>query len=165
MGISVFLILFPLCCAPVMYLITNDRLRAYVTYVAVGIIAAASVALTAQWAMNGAVPVMLYKETEMADHVILVAELLLMVLVTYLCFKHKKYWISLLSIVPTLMIARHELSSAKPMTLCHIYIDHLSILMCLIVGIVGSLIVVYAVGYMYGYHMHRKDVRDNRRYF
>ena len=82
MGISVFLILFPLCCAPVMYLITNDRLRAYVTYVAVGIIAAASVALTAQWAMNGAVPVMLYEETEAADHVILVAELLLMVLVT-----------------------------------------------------------------------------------
>ena len=41
MGISVFLILFPLCCAPVMYFITNDRLRAYVTYCAAGIIAAA----------------------------------------------------------------------------------------------------------------------------
>jgi len=165
MGISVFLILFPLCCAPVMYFITNDRLRAYVTYVAVGIIAAASIALTALWALNGAGPVQLYKETELADHAILIAELLLMVLVTYLCFKHKKYWISILSIVPTLMIARQELTSPTPMTLCHIYIDHLSILMCLIVGVVGSLIILYATGYMYGYHQHRKDVRDNRRYF
>ena len=165
MGISVFLILFPLCCAPVMYFITNDRLRAYVTYVAAGIIAAASAALTALWVMNGAVPVLLYKETETANHVILAAELLLMVLVTRLCFKYKKYWISLLSIVPTLMIARQELSGSSPLTLCHIYIDHFSVLMCLIVGVVGSLIVVYAVGYMYGYHMHRKDVRDNRRYF
>ena len=114
MGISVFLILFPLCCAPVMYFITNDRLRAYVTYVAAGIIAAASAALTALWVMNGAEPVLLYKETETADHVILAAELLLMVLVTRLCFKYKKYWISLLSIVPTLMIARQELSGSSP---------------------------------------------------
>ena len=165
MGISVFLILFPLCCAPVMYFITNDRLRAYVTYCAAGIIAAATVALTVLWALNGAVPVLLYKETELADHAILIAELLLMVLVTYLCFKHRKYWISVLSIVPTLLIAKQELTAPSPMTLCHIYIDHFSILMCLIIGVVGSLIVVYAVGYMYGYHQHRKDVRDNRRYF
>ncbi len=165
MGISVFLILFPLCCAPVMYFIKNNKLRAYVTYGAAAVIAAATIALTVLWAINGAVPVLLYKETELADHAILIAELLLMVLVTYLCFKHKKYWISILSIVPTLLIARQELSGPKPMTLCHIYLDHLSILMCLIIGIVGSLIVVYAVGYMYGYHEHRKDVVDNRRYF
>ena len=39
-----------------------------------------------------------------------------------------------------------------------IYIDHLSILMCLIVGIIGSLIVIYAVGYMHGYHhyLHKR---------
>ena len=165
MGISVFLILFPLCCAPVMYLIRNDRVRAYVTYAAAGIIGLASVALTTVWSLNGSRPVLLFKETEAADHVILIAELALMVLVTYLCFKHRKYWISLLSIVPTLMIAHQELTDVTPYTTCHIYLDHLSILMCLIVGIVGTLIVVYAVGYMYGYHNHRKDVKDNRRYF
>ena len=165
MAIPVFLILFPLLCAPVMYLITNNRLRAYVTYGAAAVIMAATIALTVFWVRNGAVPVQLYKETALADHIILIAEILLMVLVTALCFRHKKYWISLLSIVPTLMIARQELTGTKPMTLCHIYIDHLAVLMCLIIGIVGSLIVIYAAGYMYGYHRHRKDIRDNRRYF
>ncbi len=165
MGISVFLILFPLFCAPVMYLITDDKVRAYVTYAAAGIIGLASIALTVIWTSAGGSPVMLLRETETADHVILLAELALMVLVTFLCFKHRKYWISLLSIVPTLMIAKQELTGTTPYTTCHIYLDHFSILMCLIVGVVGTLIVVYAVGYMDGYHIHRKDVKDNRRYF
>lgn len=57
MAIPVFLILFPLLCAPVMYLITNNRLRAYVTYGAAAVIMAATIALTVFWVRNGAVPV------------------------------------------------------------------------------------------------------------
>ena len=41
------------------------------------------------------------------------------------------------------MIARQELTGTKPMTLCHIYIDHLAVLMCLIIGVVGGFIIIY----------------------
>ena len=165
MQIAVFLIIFPLLCAPVMYFVRDNKVRAYITYAAAAVIASASVALTTYWVLEGSRPMLLLPHAEAAGHLILAAELALMVLVTYLCCKHRKYWISLLSIVPTVLIAWQELTDVKPMTLCHIYIDHLSILMCLIVGIVGSMIVIYAVGYMYGYHQHRKDVEDHRNYF
>ena len=165
MLITIFLILFPLLCAPAMYYIRDNKKRAYVTYLAAGLIASATIALTVFWALEGAQPIMAFQSTELIDHVILIAELALMVLVTRLCFKHRKYWISILSIAPTLLIAWQELFGEKPETTYHIYIDHLSILLCLMVGIVGSLIVVYAVGYMYGYHKHRTDVPDHRNYF
>ena len=165
MQIAVFLIIFPLLCAPVMYFVRDNKVRAYITYAAAAVIASASVALTTYWVLEGSRPMLLLPHAEAAGHLILAAELALMVLVTYLCCKHRKYWISLLSIVPTVLIAWQELTDVKPMTLCHIYIDHLSILMCLIVGIIGSMIVIYAVGYMYGYHQHRKDVEDHRNYF
>jgi len=73
--------------------------------------------------------------------------------------------ISLLSIVPTLCIAYFELMGPEMASAGHIYVDHLSILMCLIVGVIGGLIVVYAVGYMHGYHHHHTDIDDRRYYF
>ena len=165
MQITVFLILFPLLCAPLMYYIKDNKMRAYVTYVAAAIIGSCTIALTVFWALGGAKPIMAYQNTELIDHIILAAEVALMVLVTRLCFKHKKYWISLLSIIPTMAIVWQELTGQKPASTYHIYIDHLSILMCLIIGIIGTMIVVYAVGYMHGYHIHRTDVRDHRNYF
>ena len=72
---------------------------------AAGLIASATIALTVFWALEGAQPIMAFQSTGLIDHVILIAELALMVLVTRLCFKHSKYWISILSIAPTLLIA------------------------------------------------------------
>lgn len=165
MAIPVFLICFPLVCAPVMYFVRDNRARAYITYVCAGIIVAAVLVLVAQWFAGGAQKIELFYETEIADKVILAAELALMVIVTVLCFKHRKYWISILSIAPTLLIAWQELTGIEPGETSHIYIDHLSVLMCIIVGIIGSLIIIYAVGYMYGYHRHRKEIEDHRNYF
>lgn len=35
----------------------------------------------------------------------------------------------------------------------------------MIVGVIGSMIVVYAVGYMHGYHQHHVEFKDRRSYF
>lgn len=165
MAIPVFLICFPLACAPVMYFIRDNRTRAYITYISAAIIVAADIFMVVQWFAGGAQKVELFYRTQAADRVILAAELVLMVIVTWLCFKYRKYWISILSIVPTLLIAWQEIFGEEAGETCHIYIDHLSILMCIIVGVIGSLIVIYAVGYMYGYHRHRKEIEDHRNYF
>jgi ech hydrogenase subunit A len=47
----------------------------------------------------------------------------------------------------------------------NIFVDQFSIIMALIVGIIGSLICVYAVGYMETYHHHHKEIRDRRNLF
>ena len=46
-----------------------------------------------------------------------------------------------------------------------IYIDRLTIIMIEIVGVIGSLICVYAVEYMKDYHRHHPEFQDRRRMF
>ena len=63
MLITIFLILFPLLCAPAMYYIRDNKKRAYVTYLAAGLIASATIALTVFWALEGAQPIMAFQST------------------------------------------------------------------------------------------------------
>ena len=106
----------------------------------------------------------LFTDTEIADYVILGGEVLLVVVVVFLCFKYKKYWISLLSVIPTVAIIYVEETAAKE-EMAHIFLDKLAMIMILLVGVIGSLIILYAVGYMEGYHEHHKEVQDRRTYF
>lgn len=169
MPVTIFLIIFPMICALVMFIIRNRTIRAYLTYAFTAIIIAAVGVLVVQWADRGLIPTTFYPSSmphvEQASQVILIAEIVLMVFVTILCFKYRKYWISLLSIIPTCMIAWLELRGPEREIYDMIKVDHLSILVCLIIGIVGCLIIIYAVGYMEGYHHHRKEIKDRSHYF
>ncbi|MBO6215337.1 MAG: NADH-quinone oxidoreductase subunit L [Lachnospiraceae bacterium] len=165
MTIVPFLICFPFVVAVIMYLVRVNKVRNFIAYLSAVLLMVAVGVLTVQWVMGGANPISLYYDPHIADMAILIAEIVLMCVVVFLCFKYKKYWISILSIVPTVMMVLLEVRGPETEELAHIYIDHLSILMCLIVGIIGSLIVVYAVGYMHGYHHHHTDIEDRRYYF
>lgn len=160
-----FLILFPICIAAIMALVRANKLRNAIAYISSAVIIAAVIYLLVLWVQNGCEAVLFNLESELVDKVILGAEIALMVLVTWLSFKHRKYWVSLLSIIPTCLIAWLDLSGIELRGSAVIRLDHLSILMCLIVGIIGALIIVYAVGYMVGYHEHHTDIQDRRYYF
>jgi len=160
-----FLICFPLLVAFLMYVIKVNRIRNFIAYVSAAVLMAAVLVMSVWWAVHGCEPILLYYETEVVDKIILVIELLLMVVVTYLCFKYKKYIISLLTIIPTLLIAYVEIWGPKRAIINHIRIDYLSVLMCIIIGVIGSLIIIYAVGYMHGYHHHHTEFEDRRNYF
>ncbi len=165
MPVVPFLIIFPLMMAGLMFCIRVNRVRNAIAYIGSVVIMAAVGVLTFQWAHGGFQPIELYVNTEIADKVILCAEILLMIQVTILSFKYRKYWISLLSIIPTLAIAWLELFGPEMQTEEHIYIDHLSILMSVIIGVIGSLIIIYAVGYMHGYQHYHTKIGDRRYYF
>lgn len=160
-----FLICFPLLVSVLMFTIRVNKIRNAVAYVSAVAIIAGTIVLVVQWALGGCKPIELFVETELIDRLILGVELFLMCLLTYLCFKYRKYWISLLSIGPTLLIAWLELFGPEREEVCHIYVDHLAILMCLIIGVIGCLIVIYAVGYMHGYHHLHTEIEDRRYYF
>lgn len=165
MPVTIFLICFPVLVAAVMFFIRNSKVRAWVSYGATGCIIIAVGVLFVQWMMRGAGKIELITEAHTADNLMLGAEVVLMCIVTYLCFKYRKYWVSILSIAPTMLLVYYELRRPSLRHTPYIYIDHLSMLMCLIVGIIGSLIICYAVGYMHGYHQHHKEVEDRRYYF
>lgn len=160
-----FLICFPLLVSVLMFTIRVNKIRNAVAYISAVAIIAGTIVLVVQWALGGCKPIELYVEVELIDRIILGVELFLMCLLTCLCFKYKKYWISLLSIGPTLLIAWLELFGPEREEICHIYVDHLAILMCLIIGVIGCLIVIYAVGYMHGYHHLHTEIEDRRYYF
>lgn len=160
-----FLICFPFLVAVLMYCIRINKIRNTIAYISAAAIMAGSILLTIQWVMGGCESIELYYHVETLDKIILFFELLCMVIITCLCFKYKRYVVSILTIFPTLLVAWLEIFGPQRETIHHIYIDHLAILMCLIVGIIGSLIVIYAVGYMHGYHHHHTEIEDRRYYF
>ena len=125
-----FLIIFPLVIAFLMFfVIKHDKVRSFIAYCGAIIIIAAVGVLTFLWFDAGAKPITLYMETEIADYAILLGEIILMCVVTFLSFKYKKYWISLLSIAPTAAMVWLEFLGPETAKLDHIYIDRLSILM------------------------------------
>ena len=161
-----FLICFPLLIAIVMYCVRVNKVRNAIAYVSAVVIMIAVAVLCTQWYLGGCNPMQLFYETEMIDKMILAGEWILMIVVTYLSFKYKKYPICLLSIAPTLLLTWLDLFSGVELReIHHIYIDRLSILMCVIVGLIGGLIIIYAVGYMHGYHHHHLEYEDRRYYF
>ena len=55
---------------------------------------------------------------------------------------------------------------ARPFTIEHsLFVDKFSIIMALIVGIIGSAICLYGIGYLAEYHEHYKEVKARPRYF
>lgn len=165
MPVIAFLICFPMLCAPVMLMIRDNRVRNRLTYVCVAAIMAATSILVGGYLAGGMKIQTFARKTEFVDLLILAGEVVLMLFVTWQCFKYHKYWISLLSIVPTCAIVWLEMAGPGRAASVHLRVDRLSILMSLIIGVIGSLIIVYATGYMKGYHHHRKDVPERCEYF
>ncbi len=160
-----FLIVFPFVVSVLMFTIRVNKVRNTIAYAGAGIIMATSLEMMVKWCLGGCQTMELYYETHLIDQIMLGAVVLLMCVVTYLCFKYKKYVISLLSIIPTIMIVNLELNGPELAEIAHIRVDRLSMLMCIIIGVIGSLIVIYAVGYLHGYHHHHLEVKDRRYYF
>ena len=106
------------------------------------------------------------EEAPGSEPVLLIAECAIMCLVVFYAFRYRKYYVALLSIAQTGLMLWLDLSGEhKTVAAPHIYSDKLTIMMCLMIGIVGSLIIVYAVGYMKEYHHHHKEFKDRTSFF
>lgn len=109
--------------------------------------------------------------TRGADLGILVAEILLTLVVVIFSFRYKKYYVALLSLAQTGLMVWLELFSSAGMNSgdrlaegaiepVRLFSDKFTVMTVLMIGIVGSFICVYAVGYMKEYHQHHTEVAD-----
>ncbi len=164
-----FLILFPFLTAAVLTLVKDNTVRKGVVYTGSGIIIAASVVFAVIYFAGALGETAEYLERSGIVHIInyamLAVELFLTVLIVRLSLKYKKYHAALLSVAGTLIMAWLELSGGADSAAAHIYVDRLAVVMCLIIGIIGSLICIYAAGYMTDYHEHHKEFKDRRTFF
>ena len=161
------LICLPFLWAILPAVIHNSKCRAFFVYLGCAIVICLSVVTATQWYMAGGQTLSFdlpYREA--FDGVILFGDLFLMCLITYLSFKYKRGVISLLAIAQTLLVAGLEYLGPEVEELPALRFDWLTLVMILIIGVVGSLIGIYAVGYMHGYHIHHhKELTDRRSFF
>lgn len=161
-----FLILFPFVAAAILACTKNDSVRKVVVYASSILIIAAAVCFSVMHLVSGDAVAYL-EETEMIDRVMMCGELFLTVLIVALSIKYKKVLPAVLSILQTCLMLWFELIADRPETgkHMHLFCDRLTIVMCLIVAVVGTLICVYAVGYLKDYHNHHTEYKDRRPFF
>jgi len=159
-----FLVLFPIGVALLTALAPNHQIRNWIVKVSAGIISAATCILTflfLKFDLN-------YYEInfEAINRVMLCLELLIGVYVIYLGIKDKKYLISLLMAAQAIVLCWIEFKLIGSVEIKHnMFIDKFSLIMAILVGIIGSFICLYSVGYMHDYHKHHKEIKDQRRKF
>jgi len=165
MGVIAFLIILPFVAAFFLaFMKQQGKMRDYFIYTCCAVIVAAVLYFAVTNLINSESRSYLL-ETRGLDTAILIGEFGLMGLVVYYGFHYKKYYVAFLSIAQTGLIAWLELFGKKIPEANHILSDKLTIMMCLIIGVVGCLICVYAVGYMKEYRAHHPEYRDRSAFF
>ncbi len=158
-----FLMVFPFIVACLLLTVRNDRARAMIAEVSAAVIAVASVAVA--WNYLGD-PQSFDFHNETVDLLMFATEVLLGLAVIALGLKYRKYAASVLGAIQLLMSVAFEFLLKEGIeTERALYIDDLSVIMVLIVGVVGSLICIYAVGYMRDFQAHHADEKDRRPWF
>ena len=163
--VIILAVCFPFLAAILISVAGKGKAQAALVYLSAAVEIVLGVFLAVSWFMGGSVTDTFFVETALVDKLMLVGEVFLILLIIWLCIKHKKYAIMLLSIVQTLAIVWLELCGPKAPEGAHLLLDRLSVMMVLIVTVVGGLICVYAVGYMNGYHHHHTEYRNRTGFF
>jgi ech hydrogenase subunit A len=160
----VFLILFPLITALFMVLVRRDADRNWIVRISAMVIALITLYLLFVAFDQGS----LYFAfgSEQVGQLMFVIELLLAVFILYLGVKYRKSFTVALILVQAGLLIFFEtglIPGIHPVN--NLFIDQFSIIMALIIGIIGSLICVYSLGYMDTYHQLHPAIKDRRNLF
>ena len=159
----VFLIGFPVIVALLMLLV-KDKIRNYIVIISAFALGIASLYLLVTYFSKNTV--FFDIPFEPASKIMVIIEILLAVYILYLGIKFKKYFTVALILLQAgllLFLEMGLISDINPVK--NLFIDQLSIIMALIVGIIGSLICVYSLGYMETYHARHSEIKDRRKLF
>ncbi|MBO6132807.1 MAG: NADH-quinone oxidoreductase subunit L [Lachnospiraceae bacterium] len=172
MNLLLFLILFPFVMALLTFCARNEKLRSLVVMIGCVAIMVADIIFCVQAVRAGAgINPLRWAGSEthvyhIFEHVIIDVELLLFLLIAFLSIKYQKYYCLLLAAAGTFPVLWHDFFGTHVTApLPAVMIDNLTIIMCLVVGIVGGIICIYAIGYLHDYHHHHTDVANRSWYF
>ena len=164
MPIVMFLILFPLFTMVMMLIIKGQRLRGWVIKLSVLMIAAASIALLSI-SINHTGPVKLPLRLEAVDLIMTAILLLMSVYIMIAGVRDRKYGTVFLAGMQFICtIGAEILMKGRETAQPALIMDNLSLILVLLIGVIGGLICIFAVGYMVKYH-HHKQMEDHSRLF
>ena len=160
----VFLIIFPVIVALLLLISKSVQLRNFVVKVAAVLIGGGTLILLVTYFSRGMV--LFSIPFEPAAQLMFIIELLIAVLLLYLGIKHRKYIAVILVTIQTLLLIGIEAVLAGDIhPVYNLFIDQFSLIMAAIVGIIGTLICVYALAYMATYHVHHPEVPERQNIF
>ncbi len=164
MGILLILIIFPFASALFVAAMPGPRSRAAVICAsAAGIAGAALSLLFTHYGLEAA---RFGGRIRLTGPVVLAAETALGAYIFYLGIRFRRVLVSIFAFLQVGLMAVAEVLYADHSIGDHVFAsDKLSVIMALVVGVVGSLICVYSIGYMRAYHSHHAQVKDRRRFF
>lgn len=164
MILLLFLLVFPAVMGVVMLGVRNDRTRGMLVKAAAAVTAVAAV-VTAVRFYNG---YMLWYRIDSVVFArgVLIAEVLLCALILLISWRARRLSVGLLSVAQTALMVWHELNGGEHIhAQADIRVDRFSLIMIVIIGVIGSLITVYALGYMKDFHAHTHAMTDRRPMF
>ncbi len=158
----VFLIAFPLVIAALLLLIRQNTARNVIVIASGALIAVVSVALVV---MNiGSDGVFFEATSPLIDYICTAVSCLCVVIIVAFAVKYKNWLAGVLAIVQAIIVLVVEFGFAHEMEVAlGLYFDSLSLLMTLIIGIIGSGICIYAIGYMEDFQAHEPEGAKDRR--
>jgi ech hydrogenase subunit A len=159
-----FLILFPLITAFFMLAVRRDYERSWIVKISALLIGAVTVLLLVTQFGKGT----LYYgfNAEPVNLLMFVLEMVITVIILGFAIKFRNYLVIVLTLIETALILWFE-SAATPAVAVKspLFLDQFSIIMALIVGIIGSLICVYSLGYMRHFYQHHTGIPDRTNTF
>ncbi len=157
-----FLIIFPLVAAALLLFVKSDGGRNAIVYASSAIIAAATLLLCATNLSTG--PVYYLSSSEAVDIICTVVGVAIAAIVVGFAVKYKNVWAGLLAIVQVVAALIFDLTIAPGVEVAYsLYLDQLSLILAFIIGIVGTGICVYALGYMKDFQDHEPEGAKDRR--
>ena len=157
-----FLIAFPLAIAILLLLIRSDSVRKPIVAISAIIIGIASIVLYVMYGSSGSL--FFAFSSPIVDIVCVIVGLLIGGTIIAYGIKYKRIFPIVLAVVQLAgslifdFFFAHDIDVAQSL-----YVDGLSLLMVLIIGIVGSGICVYALGYMRDFQAHEPEGSSDRR--
>lgn len=157
-----FLILFPLVVAGVLLVVRNNRARNVIVGASALVIGLASVWLVVSYL--GAPWITYDFYSPVVDYICMAVSVLIAVAILFFGIKYKNVWACVLAVVQVVGSLVFEFSFAHDILVTEgLYLDSLSLLMAFIIGVIGSGICVYALGYMEDFQAHEPEGAKDRR--
>ena len=164
MGLMLVLLAFPLISAVAVFCSKNSKVRSYITVISALIIASISVIFAI---LNfGNQQYYTLENPEILNYLALAISISVGAGVLAYGFKYKKWGVVVLAIIQMVGAVILEFGFAHHIQIVdQLYFDDLTLIMVLIIGVVGSAICVYAIGYMRDYTAHHSEVKDRSSLF
>lgn len=158
------LLLVPVSAAVLLAVFKPDLVRNIIVGITSVIIIGTSIFLA--WKALLAPVSVTIENAEWISILLFIVELGIALVILGLSIKYRKILPFILSVIQLILIVRLELFGIeKPEVIQTFMVTNLSVVMVLIIGIIGTLICVYALGYMKDYHEHQIGVPVRKRYF